>query len=166
MLFRSAEVSQVGGAIVGRDMQKGARARQALMALDPEDVVERLQTAGNLYAHGTLDLWGTKQSPDDFVKQQSATTGLPEALCRANMHKNLFVLSNMDRMLDALSRGLPPEIFWKGFGREHRRHRRPSLRTSRLPHHHRLRCRPVPVRWPAHHLPRPVGRPYRPAGRP
>jgi acyl-CoA reductase-like NAD-dependent aldehyde dehydrogenase len=26
----------------------------------------------------------------------------------------------MDRMLDALSRGLPPEVLWKGFGTEHR----------------------------------------------
>ncbi len=115
-----AEVSQVGGAIVGRDMQKAGRAREALLTLDPEEVVERLQTAGNLYAHGTLTVGDSRQSPDDFVKQQSATTGLPESLCRANMQKNLFVLSNMDRMLDALSRGLPPEIFWKGHGKEHR----------------------------------------------
>jgi len=115
-----AEVSQVGGALVGRDMQKAAKAREALLSLDPEDVVERLQTAGNLYAHGTLAVGDTKQSPDDFVKQQSATTGMPETLCRANMQKNMFVLANMDRMLDALSRGLPPEIFWKGYGREHR----------------------------------------------
>jgi acyl-CoA reductase-like NAD-dependent aldehyde dehydrogenase len=115
-----AEVSQVGGAIVGRDLQKAGRARQALLALDPEAVVERLQTAGNLYAHGTLTVGGVPQSPDDFVRQQSATTGLPESLCRANMQKNLFVLSNMDRMLDALSRGLPPEILWQGYGREHR----------------------------------------------
>jgi acyl-CoA reductase-like NAD-dependent aldehyde dehydrogenase len=115
-----AEVSQVGGAIVGRDLAKAGQARAALLALDPEDVVERLQTAGNLYAHGTLEMGDAKQSPDDFVKQQSATTGLPESLCRANMQKNLFVLSNMDRMLDALSRGLPPEILWKGYGTEHR----------------------------------------------
>ena len=115
-----AEVSQVGGAIVGRDLQKAGRARAALLAIDPEEIVERLQTAGNLYAHGTLTVGDTKQSPDDFVKQQSATTGLPESLCRANMQKNLFVLSNMDRMLDALSRGLPPEILWKGHGTEHR----------------------------------------------
>ena len=115
-----AEVGQVGGAIVARDLQKAGKARDALLALDPEDVVERLQTAGNLYAHGTLTVGDTKQSPDDFVKQQSATTGLPESLCRANMQKNLFVLSNMDRMLDALSRGLPPEILWKGYGLEHR----------------------------------------------
>ena len=43
-----AEVSQVGGALVSRDMQKAAKAREALLTLDPEDVVERLQTAGNL----------------------------------------------------------------------------------------------------------------------
>ena len=115
-----AEVSQVGGAIVGRDLQKAGQARAALLAIDPEEIVERLQTAGNLYAHGTLTVGDSKQSPDDFVKQQSATTGLPESLCRANMQKNMFVLANMDRMLDALSRGLPPEIFWTGFGTEHR----------------------------------------------
>ena len=115
-----AEVGQVGAAIVGRDMQKAGQARAALLAIDPEEIVERLQAAGNLYAHGTLTVGDTKQSPDDFVKQQSATTGLPESLCRANMQKNMFVLANMDRMLDALSRGLPPEILWKGYGREHR----------------------------------------------
>ena len=115
-----AEVSQVGGAIVSRDLRKADRARQALLALDPEDVVERLQTAGNLYALGTVEVGGVRQSPDDFVRHQSATTGLPERLCRANMQKNLFVLSNMDRMLDALSRGLPPEILWQGYGTEHR----------------------------------------------
>jgi len=115
-----AEVSQIGGAMLGRDLQKAAHARAALLAIDPEEIVERLQTAGNLYAHGTLEVGDAKQSPDDFVKQQSATTGLPESLCRANMQKNLFVLSNMDRMLDALSRGLPPEILWRGYGQEHR----------------------------------------------
>jgi acyl-CoA reductase-like NAD-dependent aldehyde dehydrogenase len=115
-----AEVSQVGGAIVGRDLQKAAQARRALLAIDPEEIVERLQTAGNLYAHGTLTVGDSKQSPDDFVAQQSATTGLPESLCRANMQKNMFVLSNMDRMLDALSRGLDTSILWKGFGVEQR----------------------------------------------
>jgi acyl-CoA reductase-like NAD-dependent aldehyde dehydrogenase len=54
------------------------------------------------------------------VKCQSATTGLPESLCRANMQKNMFVLSNMDRILDALSRGLDPKILWAGHGVEQR----------------------------------------------
>jgi acyl-CoA reductase-like NAD-dependent aldehyde dehydrogenase len=115
-----AEVSQVGGAIVGRDLPKARQARAALLAIDPEEIVERLQTAGNLYANGTVTVGDTKQAPDDFVKQQSATTGLPESLCRANIQKNMFVLSNMDRILDALSRGLDPKILWEGHGREHR----------------------------------------------
>ena len=115
-----AEVSQVGGAIVGRDLQKAAQARAALLAIDPEEIVERLQTAGNLYANGTVTVGDTKQSPTDFVKCQSATTGLPESLCRANMQKNMFVLSNMDRILDALSRGLDTKVLWQGFGQEHR----------------------------------------------
>jgi len=115
-----AEVSQVGGAIVGRDLQKARQARAALLAIDPEEIVERLQTAGNLYANGTVTLGDTQQSPDDFVRQQSATTGLPESLCRANMQKNMFVLTNMDRILDALSRGLDTKILWQGYGQEHR----------------------------------------------
>jgi acyl-CoA reductase-like NAD-dependent aldehyde dehydrogenase len=36
------------------------------------------------------------------------------------MQKNMFVLSNMDRILDALSRGLDTTILWQGFGQEHR----------------------------------------------
>ena len=115
-----AEVSQVGGAIVGRDLQKAAQARAALLAIDPEEIVERLQTAGNLYANGTVTVGDGPQSPEQFVKCQSATTGLPESLCRANMQKNMFVLSNMDRILDALSRGLDPRILWTGHGVEAR----------------------------------------------
>ena len=115
-----AEVSQVGGALLGRDLQKAGNARRALLAIDSEAIVERLQTASNISAHGTLAVGDTKQSPDDFVKQQSATTGLPESLCRGNMQKNMFVLSNMDRILDALSRGLDPKILWQGYGVEHR----------------------------------------------
>jgi acyl-CoA reductase-like NAD-dependent aldehyde dehydrogenase len=36
------------------------------------------------------------------------------------MQKNMFVLSNMDRILDALSRGLDPRILWTGYGVEQR----------------------------------------------
>ena len=148
-----AEVSQIGGAMLGRDMQKASRAREALLAIDPEEIVERLQTAGNLYAHGTLPMGDGRQSPEDFVKQQSATTGLPESLCRANMQKNLFVLSNMDRMLDALSRGLPPEVFWKGYGREQRgvvvsyQAQSPVLGLV-LPSNSPGRSRGLPTGWP------------------
>jgi len=60
------------------------------------------------------------QSPEDFARQQSASTGLPEHMCRKNMAKNQFVLSNMDKILDALTRGLDLDIFTRGWGAESR----------------------------------------------
>ena len=51
---------------------------------------------------------------------QSATTGLPEHMCKANMQKNYFVLSHMDQMLDALTRGLDLNILSRGYGVESR----------------------------------------------
>src|SRR5207237_756368 len=40
--------------------------------------------------------------------------------CRFNMKKNHFVLNQMDRMLDALTRGLDLDILSRGYGVEHR----------------------------------------------
>ena len=49
------------------------------------------------------------QTPDEFAHAQSASTGLPEHMCKANMEKNDFVLAHMEQMLDALTRGLDLE---------------------------------------------------------
>src|SRR5881396_3092598 len=41
-------------------------------------------------------------------------------MCKANMSKNHFVLSNMDRILDCLTRGLDLDILTRGYGMESR----------------------------------------------
>ena len=41
-------------------------------------------------------------------------------MCKANMGKNSFVLKNMDKILDCLTRGLDLEIFTRGYGIEDR----------------------------------------------
>ena len=46
------------------------------------DVVVR---AGELYMKATLPMGDGSQSPDEFIHAQSASTGLPERLCRLNM---------------------------------------------------------------------------------
>ena len=51
-----------------------------------------------------------------FARMQSATTGLPEHMCKFNMEKNNFVLGNMDKILDSLTRGLDLNILSKGYG--------------------------------------------------
>ena len=42
------------------------------------------------------------QSPDDYVKQVSATTGLPHVLARRNMRKIRTMLAEMGSVLHGL----------------------------------------------------------------
>ena len=115
-----ARVSQANGALLQRDMRQAANARKALRAIPIDELIRRVKKAGELYLSGTLPLGNGTQSPEEFARAQSATTGLPEHMCRANMQKNLFVLSHMDRMLEALTRGLPLDILSRGYGIESR----------------------------------------------
>jgi acyl-CoA reductase-like NAD-dependent aldehyde dehydrogenase len=77
-----------------------------------------MRRAGELYVNAELPMGDGSQTPDEFVTAQSGTTGLPERLCRANMKKNLFVLSEMGRILESLTRGLDLEILSRGYGEE------------------------------------------------
>ena len=67
-----------------------------------------------------MPLGNGTQTPDQFARMQSATTGLPEHMCKFNMEKNNFVLGNMDKILDSLTRGLDLNILSRGFGVEAR----------------------------------------------
>jgi acyl-CoA reductase-like NAD-dependent aldehyde dehydrogenase len=115
-----ARVSQANTGLLGRDMRLAHRARQRLTDIPIADLVASMKRAADLYANGTLPIGDGAQTPDDFARQQSASTGLPEHMCRANMAKNRFVLSNMDRILEALTRGLDLEILTRGYGVEPR----------------------------------------------
>ncbi len=115
-----AKVSQANGGLVTRDLRKAGKAREVLRQFTCSDLMERIARAADLYENETLPLGDGQQSPDEFAGQQSATTGLPEHMCRANMEKNSFVLRNMPKILDALTRGLDPEILTRGYGIESR----------------------------------------------
>ena len=115
-----ARVSQANTGLLARDMRHAGRARSCLREIPPKELTALMKKAGELYARGTLPMGDGTQSPDDFARQQSATTGLPEHMCKANMEKNLFVLSRMDQILDALTRGLDLDILTRGYGVEER----------------------------------------------
>jgi acyl-CoA reductase-like NAD-dependent aldehyde dehydrogenase len=115
-----AKVSQANPGLLSRDLRHAQRARDVLTEIPIPELVGMAKKAGELFSNGTLPIGDGEQSPDQFVKAQSASTGLPEHLCRANMKKNDFVLSNMDKILDALTRGLDPAILSRGYGRESR----------------------------------------------
>jgi acyl-CoA reductase-like NAD-dependent aldehyde dehydrogenase len=115
-----AKLAQVNGGMLQMDLRKADKARAALKQLSPAQLIQCCKKAAELFEHASLPMGDGVQSVDDFVHQQSASTGLPEHMCRMNMKKNAFVLSNMDKILDALTRGLDLEIFARGYGEEGR----------------------------------------------
>jgi acyl-CoA reductase-like NAD-dependent aldehyde dehydrogenase len=115
-----AVVSRANGGLIERDMRHTKRAREVLRDIPIAKLLEMMKKAGDLFANGTLPLGDGTQSPEQFVRMQSATTGLPEHMCRFNMTKNNFVLSNMAQILDALTRGLDLNILTRGYGMEER----------------------------------------------
>src|SRR5947208_8015133 len=115
-----AKVSQANPGLLAKDIRQAQRARDVLCEIPFRDLISMMKKAGELYRDATLPMGDGVQSPDDFARQQSASTGLPEQMCKANMAKNHFLLSNMDRILDCLTRGLDPEILSRGYGVESR----------------------------------------------
>jgi hypothetical protein len=115
-----AKVGQANPGLLAKDMRKAQRARDVLREIPVHELIEMMKKAGDLYLNATLPLGDGEQTPDDFARQQSASTGLPEHMCKFNMEKNHFVLNNMDQIFGALTRGLDPEILSRGFGVEER----------------------------------------------
>src|SRR5687767_5437105 len=113
-----ARVGRANGGLIQRDMRKAARARDALRAIPIDDLIARVGRAGELYMTATLPMGEESQAPDAFVHAQSATTGLPERICRANMKKNAFVLGEMRAILTSLTRGLALDVLTTGYGEE------------------------------------------------
>jgi acyl-CoA reductase-like NAD-dependent aldehyde dehydrogenase len=115
-----AEVSRANGGLVERDMRHAKRAREVLREIPIKEILAMVKKAADLYTKAELPLGSGTQTPDQFVRMQSATTGLPEHMCRFNMEKNHFVLNQMDKILDCLTRGLDLDILSRGYGVESR----------------------------------------------
>jgi acyl-CoA reductase-like NAD-dependent aldehyde dehydrogenase len=113
-----ARVSRANGGLIGRDMRKADRAREALREIPIDELISRVGAAGELYMNATLPMGDGTQTPDEFARAQSATTGLPERMCRANMKKNAFVLAEMRRILTSLTRDLDFDVLSSGYGVE------------------------------------------------
>jgi acyl-CoA reductase-like NAD-dependent aldehyde dehydrogenase len=113
-----ARVSRANGGLIQRDMRKAQRARDVLREIPIDELIDRVARAGDLYTNGELPMGDGTQTPDQFVRAQSASTGLPERLCRANMKKNQFVLGEMRRILTSLTRGLSFDVLTCGYGEE------------------------------------------------
>jgi acyl-CoA reductase-like NAD-dependent aldehyde dehydrogenase len=114
-----AEVSQANRGLISRDLLQMAEHRRALEGLTTVELLEICRAAAELFHDGTLTLHDdVTQSPQEFVEQQSSTTGMPQALCRSNMEKIRFVMAEMERVLAGLTRGLDLGLLDSGFGEQ------------------------------------------------
>jgi acyl-CoA reductase-like NAD-dependent aldehyde dehydrogenase len=113
-----ARVSRANGGLIQRDIKKAQRAREALRAIPVDELIARVGKAGELYMNADLPMGDGTQSPDEFARAQSGTTGIPEHLCRGNMKKNGFVLAEMGRILTSLTRDLDLNVLSRGYGEE------------------------------------------------
>lgn len=115
-----ARMHQANAGLVQMDSRKSAKAREVLKQFSCDELIRKCEQAADLYLSANLPMGTGTQTPEQFCSIQSATTGLPLNMCRANMTKNAFVLRSMGAMLDALTRGLPLEILTRGYGMESR----------------------------------------------
>jgi acyl-CoA reductase-like NAD-dependent aldehyde dehydrogenase len=113
-----ARVSRANGGLIQRDARKAQKARDLLREICIDDLIARVGRAGELYMNATLPMGDGTQTADEFVHAQSASTGLPERMCRANMKKNAFVLGEMRSILESLTRGLSFDVLATGKGEE------------------------------------------------
>ena len=113
-----ARVSRANGGLIQRDMRRAQQARDRLRGIPIDELISRVGRAGELYMNDALPMGDGTQTADEFVHAQSATTGLPERMCRANMKKNAFVLGQMKNILTSLTRGLSFDVLTTGRGEE------------------------------------------------
>jgi acyl-CoA reductase-like NAD-dependent aldehyde dehydrogenase len=113
-----AKVSRANGGLIQRDARKAQRARDVLREIPIDDLIAKVGKAGELFMTATLPMGTGTQTAEEFVHAQSASTGLPERMCRANMKKNAFVLSEMRNILESLTRGLSFDVLATGKGEE------------------------------------------------
>jgi acyl-CoA reductase-like NAD-dependent aldehyde dehydrogenase len=112
------ELSQANPGLVRRDLGPAAqeRMRERLARLTVEELIAICGRAAVHFQEDALPLGDDAQTPEDYVRQTSATTGLPHVLMRRNMQKVRGVLANMRAVLEGLTRNLDTAVLDRGSG--------------------------------------------------
>ena len=81
------EISQANVGLIRRDLRNQQETRAILAQFSVKKLYAICSRAAGLFADASLPLGDTVQSPGDYVRQVSATTGLPHVMVRRNMQK-------------------------------------------------------------------------------
>jgi acyl-CoA reductase-like NAD-dependent aldehyde dehydrogenase len=108
------EVSQSNVGLIRRDMRAQGDARAALAKFSVEELLAVCGRAAEHFASDELPLGDSAQTPEDYVRQVTATTGMPHVLVRRNLEKIRGVLATMGEVLSGLTRGLDLRVLDEG----------------------------------------------------
>jgi hypothetical protein len=111
-----AEVSQANTGLIRRDLLDQERGREALKRFSCTELLAICTCASEHFMCDSLPLGDDTQTPEDYVRQVSATTALPFALVRRNILKIRGVLAEMEHVLKGLTRGIDLSILDEGYG--------------------------------------------------
>ena len=110
------EISQANVGLIRRDLSEQSSAREQLMKLSTAELVDICKRAASYFAQDSLPIGDEVQTPEDYVAQVSATTGMPHVLGRRNMEKIRSMLAEMDSVLNGLTRNIEWDLLDRGFG--------------------------------------------------
>jgi acyl-CoA reductase-like NAD-dependent aldehyde dehydrogenase len=109
------EISQANVGLIRRDLLDQEMARAILAGFTTAELFGMCARAADLFAAAPLPLGDAMQTPEDYVRQVTATTGLPHVMVRRNMHKIRTVLAEMEAVVTGLTRGLDLRVLDEGY---------------------------------------------------
>jgi acyl-CoA reductase-like NAD-dependent aldehyde dehydrogenase len=114
-----ARVSQANSGLIARDIAR--MDDDVLDAVPMRELLRMCRAAAGQFMTATLPVGDAEQggqSFDDYVRDLSATTGMPVSYCRGNAKKIHRVLDEMEAVVAGLTRGFDLEILDRGYGED------------------------------------------------
>ncbi len=110
------EISQANAGLIRRDLRNQHGAREKLAKFSTAELLDICSRAAESFLNGSLPLGDAEQTPEDYVRQVSATTGMPHVMARRNMQKIHAALAEAASVLNGLTRNLDWELLDRGYG--------------------------------------------------
>jgi acyl-CoA reductase-like NAD-dependent aldehyde dehydrogenase len=110
------ELSQANVGLIRRDLLDQRTPREALAKYSTAELIAISKRAADIFSNDTLPVGDATQTPEEYVVQLSATTGMPYSLVRRNMKKIHAALAEMEAVIAGLTRKIPYDVLDRGFG--------------------------------------------------
>jgi acyl-CoA reductase-like NAD-dependent aldehyde dehydrogenase len=111
-----ARVSMANPGLITRDVAR--MDYDVLDAFPMRNLLAMCRKAAELFTSAELPAGDARQSFDDYVRDLSATTGMPYVYCRSNAKKIHRVLDEMEAIVAGLTRGFDLSILDRGYGED------------------------------------------------